>query len=86
MSFTEFKASFSRRSVRYLTVLMVATAAFSPVPRGDFVNWDDVLVTKNLALRGFTIEHLSGIIMPGFGGTYQPIRNLFFAVIVVFDK
>lgn len=76
---------FSRRPVRYLTVLLAALAAYFNVLGGGFVQWDDALVTGNLALRGFSPDHLQGILVPA-GASYQPVRNLALAVVYHFSK
>jgi protein O-mannosyl-transferase len=76
---------FDRRTVRYLSVLLAALAAYFSVLGGGFVYWDDSLITGNLALRGFSTDHLLGILVPG-GGSYQPVRNLTLAIIYHFFK
>ena len=85
MSASGNQTFFNRRGVRYLVVLLAALAAYFNVLGGDFVQWDDPLVTDNLALRGFSADHLLSILIPS-GGSYQPVRNLALAVIYHFSK
>ncbi len=85
MSASRNQTFFSRRGVRYLAVLLAALAAYANVLGGGFVHWDDQLVTDNLALRGFSTDHLLGILVPA-GGSYQPVRNLALAVTYHFSK
>ena len=85
MSASRNQTFFNRRGVRYLAVLLAALAAYVNVLGGGFVQWDDQLVTGNLALRGFSTDHLLGILVPA-GGSYQPVRNLFLAVTYHFSK
>ncbi|MEA2063276.1 MAG: tetratricopeptide repeat protein [Gemmatimonadota bacterium] len=65
--------------MRYLSVLAAAVAAYGLALGGSFVGWDDSLVTGKLALRGFSAEHLLGILVP-VGGSYQPVRDLALAL------
>ncbi|HUU27726.1 MAG TPA: tetratricopeptide repeat protein [archaeon] len=85
MTESGFQNFFSRRSFRYLSVLIVTLAVYLSILGADFVQWDDRLVTENLALRGLSLEHLRGITLP-HGAAYQPVRNLVFALIYQFSK
>jgi len=85
MSASRNQTFFTRRSVRYLTVLLAALAAYYKVLGGGFVHWDDALVTGNLALRGFSADHLLSILVPA-GGSYQPVRNLVLAAVYHFFR
>lgn len=68
----------------WLTVLAAAAVAFIPVLSAGYVQWDDVLLTNKLALRGMDIEHLRNILLPT-GGAYQPLRDLYFSLIYRFS-
>ena len=75
---------FNRRWFRYLSVLIPTVCIYLSTLRAGFVQWDDRLVTENLALRGLSLEHILGIILPQ-GAAYQPVRNLAFALTYQFS-
>lgn len=75
---------FNRRWFRYLSVLIPTVCVYLSTLRAGFVQWDDRLVTENLALRGLSLEHILGIILP-HGTAYQPVRNLAFALTYQFS-
>ncbi len=68
----------------WLSVVVAAAVAFIPVLSAGYVQWDDVLLTNKLALRGMDAEHLRNILLPG-GGAYQPVRDLYFSLIYRFS-
>jgi len=73
------------RSVRCLIVLLASVAVYWTTLSSGFVQWDDSLLTENLALRGFSSEHLREVLIPK-GGAYQPVRNLAFSLTYHFAK
>jgi len=75
---------FNRCWFRYLSVLIPTVCIYLSTLRAGFVQWDDRLVTENLALRGLSLEHILGIILPQ-GTAYQPVRNLAFAITYQFS-
>ncbi len=68
----------------WLTILAAAAVALIPVLSAGYVQWDDVLLTNKLALRGMDCEHLKNILLPR-GGAYQPLRDLYFLLIYRFS-
>jgi len=73
------------RSIRYLVVLLATAAVYWTTLDSGFVQWDDSLLTENLALRGFSADHLHAVLLPK-GGAYQPVRNLAFSATYHFSK
>lgn len=76
---------FLSRSFRYLVILLTTAAVYWTTLDSGFVQWDDSLLTENLALRGFSPDHLSAVLLPK-GGAYQPVRNLAFSLTYQFSK
>lgn len=62
------------------TVIAAAGLAFLPVLQAGYAQWDDILLTGNMAIRGLSAEQLSRILLPS-GGAYQPVRDLYFSII-----
>ncbi len=73
------------RLFRYLVILLATAAVYWTTLGSGFVQWDDRLLTENLALRGFSPDHLRAVLLPK-GGAYQPVRNLAFALTYQFSK
>ncbi len=79
MADSPFQQISSRRAFRWLTVLAPTLAVYLATLGAGFVSWDDALLTENLALRGLSLEHLRGLLLPR-GAAWQPLRNLAFAL------
>ncbi|MFH1071786.1 MAG: tetratricopeptide repeat protein, partial [Candidatus Glassbacteria bacterium] len=78
-----FKSFSAEPAVRCLAVVSAAALFFSLSLACGFVQWDDSLLTGKLAVRGFTADHLSGILVPR-GAAYQPVRDLAFSLVYRF--
>lgn len=64
-----------------IALLAVIVAAFAPVLRAEFVNWDDdKLLEHNESYRGFGVTHLGWMLETFAGGHYQPLTWLTFAL------
>jgi protein O-mannosyl-transferase len=64
-----------------LAVLFLTVIAFSPTFQSDFVNWDDDLnITKNKYLNGFTFANITQIFSTTVIGGYNPLSIFTFAV------
>ncbi len=64
-----------------LALAALTFAAFAPSLRNEFVNWDDdVNLVDNPAYRGLDGQHLTWMFTTRFGGHYQPLTWLSFAV------
>lgn len=63
-------------------VVWTATiAAFAPVVANELVNWDDVqTLVANDRYRGLSFEHFRWMFTTNFGGHYQPLSWMSFAV------
>jgi protein O-mannosyl-transferase len=84
MSTTAIQKYFRSAWLPWITVIAAAAVAFIPVLSAGYVQWDDVLLTNKLALRGTDAEHLRNILLPGTGA-YQPLRDLYFLLIYRFS-
>ena len=64
-----------------IAVLILTVIAFSPTFQSEFVNWDDNLnITKNKYLNGFTFANISSIFSTTVIGGYNPLSILSFAI------
>ena len=79
MTGSALKKILRNRSFRYFSVLLATAAVYFSTLSAGFVQWDDKLLTENLALRGLSSAQLSEILLPQ-GGAYQPVRNLVFLI------
>jgi tetratricopeptide (TPR) repeat protein len=75
-------ADFARTTCLAVLVLTLATLwTFAEVRNNEFVNWDDEQVlVGNDRYQGLSTEHLSWMFTTSFGGHYQPLSWLSFAV------
>ncbi len=62
-----------------LILVLVAILYFNSLGN-QFTNWDDAMVYNNPTVRNLSWEGIRTMFVPGFGGTYQPIRMLSYAV------
>jgi len=85
MTVSGFQNILRSRSFRYLVILLATAAVYWTTLSSGFVQWDDSLLTENLALRGFSPDHLRAVLLPK-GGAYQPVRNLAFSLTYQFSK
>lgn len=62
-------------------IVLVVCTSFAPTLSNDFVNWDDDLVlTDNTAYRGLSPSHLRWMVTTTYGGHWQPLTWLSYAV------
>ena len=64
-----------------LLIIIVTALAFAEAPLGEFVSWDDNRnFIGNEAYLGLSLEHLERMFTVPFGGHYQPLTWLSFAL------
>jgi tetratricopeptide (TPR) repeat protein len=64
-----------------LLVFVLTVLAFAPSLRNELVNWDDRQnLVQNQAYQGLTLDHLDWMFGTSFGGHYQPLTWLSFAL------
>ena len=64
-----------------LLLLLVTACAFAPSVQNGFTNWDDdVYLTDNPAVRGFTLPNIRHIFTSSLSNVYVPLTALSFAV------
>jgi hypothetical protein len=63
-----------------IAVALVSTLTFLPALDGQFVSWDDnVMLTGNMAFRGFGAENIRWMFTTTLMGHYMPLTWLSFA-------
>lgn len=73
--------SVARLMLACLFVWVATIAAFAPVVANHLVNWDDTqTLVANDRYSGFGLDHLRWMFTTSFGGHYQPLSWLSFAV------
>jgi tetratricopeptide (TPR) repeat protein len=64
-----------------LALVVLTIVAFSPALSGEFVNWDDQqLLLDNDQYRGWSADQLGWIFTTTYGGHYQPLTWLSYAI------
>lgn len=72
---------FAHMLVAVVLIALVTVYAFLPGLANEFVDWDDLqILVQNDRFRGFSLDHLAWMFTTGFGGHYQPLSWLTFAI------
>ena len=67
-------------------VMLVAAGLYVNTLGNDFTNWDDMMIYSNYRIRGLDWDTLGKIFTYWRGSTYQPVRELSYAIDFYFWK
>ncbi|MBI9089877.1 MAG: tetratricopeptide repeat protein [Desulfobacterium sp.] len=69
------------RPVQIFIILFFTVGVYSNSITNEFTNWDDdQLILENLSIRSLDIDNLKKIFTPVKGHTFQPVRDLSYAL------